>query len=147
MIPRELFSGQRIVAIAFAINFISGMNFYSLINCKGPTSLHSILLRFCLHNPTVFPATFQTLYDPDPLQVGLKGLGYGISVTAGAAIVNALMTFLPKYNRELLLASCVVMSKSIDIRALLTPIRQADLVYPQPPSSAPSQQPPRTTRS
>ncbi|SMR47418.1 unnamed protein product [Zymoseptoria tritici ST99CH_3D1] len=43
MIPRELFSGQRIVAITFAISFISGMNFYSLIN--------------------FFPATFSSLYN------------------------------------------------------------------------------------
>ncbi|SMQ47638.1 unnamed protein product [Zymoseptoria tritici ST99CH_3D7] len=101
MIPRELFSGQRIVAITFAISFISGMNFYSLIN--------------------FFPATFSSLYNPDPIQVGLKGLGYGISVTAGAASVNALMTYLPKYNRELLLGSCVLMTAFIGALATATP--------------------------
>lgn len=34
MVPKALFAGQRIVAIAFAINFVAGMNFYSLINCE-----------------------------------------------------------------------------------------------------------------
>ncbi|KJY00781.1 hypothetical protein TI39_contig312g00027 [Zymoseptoria brevis] len=101
MIPRELFSGQTIVAITFAISFISGINFYSLIN--------------------FFPATFSSLYNPDPIQVGLKGFGYGISVTAGAASVNALMTYLPKYNRELLLGSCVLMTAFIGALATATP--------------------------
>lgn len=45
MIPRELFSGQRIVAITFAISFISGMNFYSLINCKTLDILRMIAVR------------------------------------------------------------------------------------------------------
>lgn len=72
MVPRELFSGQRIVGLAFFIAFVAGMNFYSLIN--------------------FFPLSFGTVYDPDPIQVGLKGLGYGISTTVGAVFFNALLS-------------------------------------------------------
>lgn len=59
------------------------------------------------------------MYDPTPIRVGIKGIGYGISVTAGATIVNALMSVLPKYNRELLLASCVIMSEVLFNRSSL----------------------------
>jgi hypothetical protein len=48
------------------------------------------------------------MYDPTAIKVGVKAIGYGVSVTAGAIIVNALMSILPKYNRELLLASSLV---------------------------------------
>jgi hypothetical protein len=32
MVPHEMFSGQRIVAMAYAIAFVAGMNFYALLN-------------------------------------------------------------------------------------------------------------------
>ena len=32
MVPGALFAGQRVVAMALAVAFIAGMNFYSLIN-------------------------------------------------------------------------------------------------------------------
>lgn len=111
MIPKALFSGQKIVAIAFAINFVAGMNFYSLINCQCAPDFVLSMANLKI----VFPLTFSTMYDPTPIRVGVKGIGYGISVTAGATIVNALMTILPKYNRELLLASCIVMSEFITL--------------------------------
>ena len=91
MIPRELYQGQRVVALAFLVAFIAGFDFYSLIN--------------------FFPLSFSTLWDPDPVQVGLKGLGYGISTTAGAVFWNALLsTKLPA--RYILMISSILMSKS-----------------------------------
>ena len=60
---------------------------------------------------TVFPLTFETLFNPDPVQIGIKGIGYGISVTLGATVVNGLLTIFPKHNKELLLGSCILMSK------------------------------------
>lgn len=56
------------VASCFLISFVAGMNFYSLLN--------------------FYPLTFSAVYDPAPVQVGLKGLGYGISVTLGATVGN-----------------------------------------------------------
>ncbi|KIW98275.1 uncharacterized protein Z519_01859 [Cladophialophora bantiana CBS 173.52] len=72
MIPRELYRGQRVVGLTFLVAFIAGFDFYSLIN--------------------FFPISFSTLWSPDPVQVGLKGLGYGISTTAGAVFWNALLS-------------------------------------------------------
>jgi hypothetical protein len=91
MIPRELFQGQRVVALAFLIAFIAGFDFYSVIN--------------------FFPLSFSTVWSPDPVQVGLKGLGYGISTTVGAVFFNSLLsTRLPA--KYILLISAVLMSKS-----------------------------------
>ncbi len=90
MIPRELFAGQRIVGMAFLIAFVAGMYYYSLIN--------------------FFPIVYESVYDPDPVQVGLKGLGPGFSVTFGAVLVNAALSLWKGHNRELLLVSAILMS-------------------------------------
>lgn len=45
MVPAELFRGQRVVGFALAIAFVSGMNFYSVINFA--------------------PLTYGTVYDPE----------------------------------------------------------------------------------
>jgi len=72
MIPREMFSGQRVVGLSFFIAFVAGLNFYSIIN--------------------FLPLSFATVYTPDPIQVGLKGLGYGVSTTVGAVFFNSLVS-------------------------------------------------------
>lgn len=90
MVPKEMFQGQRIVAIAFFIAFVAGMNFYSVIN--------------------FFPLSFSAVYEPDPVQVGLKGLGYGISTTVGAVFFNALLsTKIPA--KAILIVAAILMSK------------------------------------
>ena len=91
MIPRELFAGQRIVGLAFLIAFVAGMYYYALIN--------------------FIPVVNEAIYNPDPVQVGLKGLGPGFSVTLGAVFVNAALSFWKGHNRELLLFSTIMMSK------------------------------------
>lgn len=45
MVPKELFAGQRVVAVALAVAFVSGMNFYSMINFA--------------------PLTYATVFDPE----------------------------------------------------------------------------------
>jgi hypothetical protein len=72
MVPREMFQGQRVVGLAFFVAFVAGLNFYSIIN--------------------FLPLSFAAVYDPNPIQVGLKGLGYGISTTVGAVFFNALVS-------------------------------------------------------
>jgi len=53
------------------------------------------------------------MYDPRPLPVGMKGLGPGISTTVGATLVNWLLSVWKGRNKELLLASCMIMSKFV----------------------------------
>ncbi|KIW87484.1 uncharacterized protein Z519_11807 [Cladophialophora bantiana CBS 173.52] len=101
MVPRDLFVGQRVVAIALAVAFVSGMNFYSMINFA--------------------PLTYSTVYNPDPIQVGVKGLGYSIAITVGATVMNALLTILKGNNRELLLISCVLMTAFTGSMAAVNP--------------------------
>ncbi|KEF62014.1 uncharacterized protein A1O9_03586 [Exophiala aquamarina CBS 119918] len=90
IVPKELFAGQRIVAFALVVAFVSGMNFYSMINFA--------------------PLTYSTVFEPDPIQVGVKGLGYSIAITVGASVMNTMLTLLKGHNREILLVSCVLMS-------------------------------------
>ena len=91
MVPRDLFAGQKTVGIAFFIAFVAGLNFYSLIN--------------------FFPLTFSAVYSPDPVQIGLKGLGYGISVTAGAVFFNSLLSVKAIPASAILTISAALMSE------------------------------------
>ncbi|EAT86456.2 hypothetical protein SNOG_06625 [Parastagonospora nodorum SN15] len=51
MVPGELFKGQRIVGLAYVVAFAAGMNFFSILN--------------------FFPITFTSVYDPDPVKIGV----------------------------------------------------------------------------
>lgn len=92
MVPKEIFAGQRVVALVFFVAFVAGINFYSLLN--------------------FYPLSFATMYNPDPIQIGLKALGYGISVTAGAVFFNALLSTSIE-AKWILLVSAIIMSKFI----------------------------------
>ncbi|KAI1628072.1 major facilitator superfamily domain-containing protein [Exophiala viscosa] len=100
MIPRELYQGQRIVALAFLVACIAGFDFYSLIN--------------------FFPLAFSTVWSTDPVQVGLKGLGYGISTTVGAVFWNAMLSTKLEARYILLIAS-VLMTAFTGALAATTP--------------------------
>jgi len=91
IIPREIFTGQRAVGVSFFAAFVGGMNFYSLLN--------------------FYPLTFSSVYTPTPVAVGLKGLGYGFSVTLGAVFFNFMLSVFKKHNREVLTIAAVIMSK------------------------------------
>ncbi|RDW74226.1 hypothetical protein BP5796_07668 [Coleophoma crateriformis] len=101
MVPGRIFQGQKIMGMAFCTAFVAGMNFYSLLN--------------------FFPLTFSNVYEPDPVQVGLKGLGYGFSVTLGASIGNVALSLWKGHNREILVVSCVIMTVFSGALACITP--------------------------
>lgn len=101
MVPGRVFRGQKIIGMAFCTAFVAGMNFYSLLN--------------------FFPITFSDVYSPDPVQVGLKALGYGFSVTLGASCGNAALSLWKGHNREILIVSCMIMSK-IPLHQLYHPL-------------------------
>lgn len=90
MIPHELFQGQRIVALAYAIAFAAGMNFFSILN--------------------FFPVVFSSVYDPVPVQIGLKGLGPAFATTVGAIGFNAALSTFPARSREILLIALLFMT-------------------------------------
>ena len=75
MIPKELFKGQRVVALSFAVAFVAGMNFFSLLN--------------------FWPLTISTVWDPVPLLIGLRGISAGFATAIGAIFWNALLSTFP----------------------------------------------------
>ncbi|KAK5090250.1 hypothetical protein LTR05_000421 [Lithohypha guttulata] len=101
MIPHEMFAGQKIVGMAFGIAFVAGMNFYALLN--------------------FFPLMFSAVFEPDPVQIGLKGLAPAFSTTFGAVFTNAALTWFKGNNRELLLAATVIMTVFGGSLAAVTP--------------------------
>lgn len=90
MIPHELFQGQRIVALAYVIAFAAGMNFFSILN--------------------FFPVTFTNVYDPDPIQIGLKGMPPSFTTALGAIGFNAALSTFPGRAREILLVALLFMT-------------------------------------
>jgi hypothetical protein len=90
MIPKALFQGQNIISMTFIVAFVGGANFYSLLN--------------------FFPLSFTNIYDPDPVKVGLMGLGPAIGTTLGATLGNMLVAATKGRGREILGVSCVLMT-------------------------------------
>ena len=86
-----MFQGQTIVATAYGIAFVAGMNFSALLN--------------------FFPVMFQSVFEPDPVQIGLKGIPPALATTFGAVVVNASLSWFKGWNREILLTCVVIMSK------------------------------------
>lgn len=72
MVPIQLFQGQRVVGFAFVVAFVAGMNFFSMLN--------------------FWPMLISTVYTPDPVQVGLRGLAVGLATTVGAIVFNSLLS-------------------------------------------------------
>ena len=90
VVPKQIFAGQRIVGLCFAIAFISGMNFYALLN--------------------FYPLEYTDVFEPTPYAIGTKSLGVAFGTPLGAMLVNSLLSKFKNHNRELLLVSCIIMS-------------------------------------
>ncbi|KAK3672362.1 hypothetical protein LTR78_007669 [Recurvomyces mirabilis] len=62
MIPPQLFMGQRVVSLGYAVAFVAGMNFFSLLN--------------------FWPLTIASVYDPIPVKIGLRGISVGLATAS-----------------------------------------------------------------
>jgi hypothetical protein len=80
------------------------MNFYAMLN--------------------FFPLVFSTVFDPDPVRVGLRGIAPGLSTTFGAVLANAALSWFKGHNREILLIGCVVMTAFGGSFAAVNPDRE-----------------------
>ena len=78
-----------------------GMTFYSVLN--------------------FFPLLLLYYYPPDPILIGERAMGYGFSVLAGACVINALMSYTNGRVREIVTASCVLMTALSGGLAAVTP--------------------------
>ncbi len=101
MVPKQLFQGQRIVALGYAAAFVAGMNFYSVLN--------------------FLPLMWDSQYVNDPIQIGLKGFPPAMSTTIGAIGFNALLSTFPKHNREVLFTAATIMTVFGGALAATTP--------------------------
>jgi hypothetical protein len=101
MVPGELFKGQRIVGLAYVVAFAAGMNFFSILN--------------------FFPVTFTSVYDPDPVRIGVRGLGPAFTTALGAIGFNAALSAFPNRTREVLLFAVLLMTGFAGSLAVMTP--------------------------
>jgi hypothetical protein len=90
MFPKRLRQEPRILGLTLVITFISGANFFSIL--------------------MFWPTQAFNVYGHDPVGVGLRGLPIGFSILAGAVIVLMLLSILRGHNKELLIASSILMT-------------------------------------
>ncbi|RDW82321.1 hypothetical protein BP6252_03433 [Coleophoma cylindrospora] len=90
MFPKRLKQAPRILALTLVITFISGANFFSII--------------------MFWPTQAFNVYGHDPIGVGVRGIPVGFSILAGACIVLWLLTTFRGRNKELMIASSILMT-------------------------------------
>jgi hypothetical protein len=90
MFPKRLRQEPRILGLTLVITFISGANFFSIL--------------------MFWPTQAFNVYGHDPIGVGIRGIPVGFSILAGACIVLWLLSLLRGHNKELLIASSILMT-------------------------------------
>lgn len=90
MFPNRIKKSPRILALTLVITFISGANFFSVL--------------------LFWPTQAYNVYGHDPIRVGIRGIPIGFSILAGAFIVLWLLSVFRGNNRELMIASSVLMT-------------------------------------
>lgn len=90
MFPSRLQQSPRTLTLTLIITFISGANFFSVL--------------------LFWPTQSYNVYGHDPIGVGLRGLPIGLSILVGAFIVLWLLSVLRGHNKELMIASSVIMT-------------------------------------
>lgn len=101
MVPMELFKGQRVVAFAYAVAFVAGMNFFSVLN--------------------FWPLMISTVWTPDPVQVGLRGFAPGLSVTIGAIFFNSMLSTWKGGSKWILFIASAILTCFGGAMAIVTP--------------------------
>ena len=101
MMPKVIFEGQRVVALAFGIVFIAGMDFYSILG--------------------FFPITLLDVYYTSPVTVGVRALCYPWMILGGACIVSFLMSYTRGHIRVMFLIVACIMTAFTGALAKSTP--------------------------
>lgn len=101
MVPGELFKGQRVVALSYAVAFVAGMNFFSILN--------------------FWPLTISTVWDPDPVQIGLRGMSAGFATAIGAIFWNSLLSTFPNDCKWVLFIASTILTAFGGSLAVLSP--------------------------
>ncbi|PIB02360.1 putative HC-toxin efflux carrier TOXA [Cercospora beticola] len=90
MFPKRLRQDPRTLAMTLVITFISGANFFS-VQMFWPTQAFNV-------------------YGHDPVGVGIRGLPVSFGVLGGAFIVLWLLSVFRGHNKELMIASSILMT-------------------------------------
>lgn len=90
MFPARLKQNPRILAMTLVITFISGANFFAVL--------------------LFWPTQSFNVYGHDPAGVGLRGLPIGVGILTGAFVTLWLLSVFRGHNRELMIASSVLMT-------------------------------------
>ena len=90
MFPARLKQAPRILVLTLIITAVSGANFFSVL--------------------LFWPTQAFNVYGQDPVGVGIRGIPIGFSILAGAVVVLYLLSLLRGHNRELMVASAVIMT-------------------------------------
>lgn len=109
MFPARLKQSPRILALTLIITFISGANFFSVL--------------------LFWPTQAFNVYGQDPVGVGVRGLPVGFSILGGAVIVLYLLSALRGHNKELMIASSIIMTAG-KLLALVPVLRCIDTTDP-----------------
>lgn len=89
------------VALAFAVAFVAGMNFFSILN--------------------FWPLTISAVYDPFPVKIGLRGISPSYATSIGAIFWSSLLSIFPGGCRWILLAAASFLTIFGGALACLTP--------------------------
>jgi len=100
MFPSRLKQAPRILALTLVITFISGANFFSII--------------------MFWPTQAFNVYGHDPVGVGIRGIPVGFSILAGACIVLWCLSVFRGRNKELMIASSILMTAGCGALACAT---------------------------
>lgn len=108
MVPMELFKGQRVVALSYAVAFVAGMNFFSQLN--------------------FWPLMISTVWDADPVHVGLRGIAPGLSVTIGAIFFNSMLSTWKGGSKWILVIASTILLAFGGAMAAVTPENELTII-------------------
>ena len=100
MFPRRLGQAPRTLALTLLITFISGANFFSIL--------------------MFWPTQAFNVYGHDPVGLGIRGLPVAFSILAGACVVLWLLSVCRGRNKELMIASSVLMTAGMAMKPSLS---------------------------
>ncbi|KAI9670886.1 MAG: hypothetical protein M1817_003771 [Caeruleum heppii] len=109
MLPARLKQDPRILALTMIITFISGANFFSIL--------------------MFWPTQAFNVYGHEPVGVGIRGLPVAFGILGGACIVLWLLSVFRGHNKELMIASSVLMTAGCGSLAVAT-VDNIKTLYP-----------------
>jgi hypothetical protein len=101
MVPRDLFKGQRVVALAFAIVFVAGMDFYAILG--------------------FYPIVLQNVYHTSAIEIGIRALNYPWAILGGACILSWAISYSRGHVRGMFFVSAAMMTAFTGALAKSTP--------------------------